>query len=47
MKGGRDASEFMKWQEKMKTQDLEDKLAEIERRRLVSWLGGESSTLMH
>ena len=36
VKGGRDDSEFLKWQEKKRAQDLEDKLAEIEKRRLVS-----------
>ncbi|XP_020614236.1 cilia- and flagella-associated protein 99-like [Orbicella faveolata] len=44
-KGGRDASEFLKWQESVRKNDLEAKLAEIERRRLEGKLSYEEAIL--
>jgi len=44
-KGGRDASEFLKWQEATRKKDLEEKLAEIERRRLEGKLSYEEAIL--
>ncbi|KAL9982729.1 hypothetical protein ACROYT_G004813 [Oculina patagonica] len=44
-KGGRDASEFLKWQENTRKKDLENKLAEIERRRLEGKLSYEEAIL--
>ncbi|XP_065071087.1 cilia- and flagella-associated protein 99-like [Rhopilema esculentum] len=43
--GGRDASEFMKWQQEMKERDLEEQLAEIERRRLAGKISFEDAIL--
>ncbi|XP_068709069.1 cilia- and flagella-associated protein 99-like isoform X2 [Montipora foliosa] len=44
-KGGRDASEFLKWQESTRKRDLEQELAEIERRRLEGKLSYEEAIL--
>ncbi|CAH3015002.1 unnamed protein product [Porites evermanni] len=44
-KGGRDASEFLKWQETTRKKDLDEKLAEIERRRLEGKLSYEEAIL--
>ncbi|XP_015768449.1 PREDICTED: cilia- and flagella-associated protein 99-like [Acropora digitifera] len=44
-KGGRDASEFLKWQETTRKKDLEKELAEIERRRLEGKLSYEEAIL--
>lgn len=44
-KGGRDASEFMKWQETTRKKDLEKKWAEIEKRRLEGKLSYEEAIL--
>lgn len=43
--GAKDKSEFEKWQNKMKTQDLEQELAAIERRRLEGKLSHEEAIL--
>ena len=43
--GSRDASEFLEWQNKMKRQDLNSKLAEIERRRIEGKLSHEEAIL--
>eukprot|EP00794_Sanderia_malayensis_P005640 gene5640-6336_t len=44
-KGGRDASDFLKWQQDMKERDLSDKLAAIERKRLEGKLSFEEAIL--
>lgn len=43
--GAKDASDFLKWQTEMRQQDLEDELAEIERRRLQGKLSHEEAIL--
>ena len=43
--GARDASEFNEWQNKMKTMDTNQQLAEIERRRLEGKLSHEEAIL--
>ncbi|KAJ7370390.1 Cilia- and flagella-associated protein 99 [Desmophyllum pertusum] len=44
-KGGRDATEFLKWQENTRKKDLEERLAEIEMRRLEGKLSYEEAIL--
>lgn len=44
-KGGRDATEFLRWQESARKKDLEDRLAEIEKRRLEGKLSYEEAIL--
>ncbi|KXJ14416.1 cilia- and flagella-associated protein 99 [Exaiptasia diaphana] len=44
-KGGRDPSEFLKWQENMRKKDMDDRLAEIEKRRLEGKLSYEEAIL--
>lgn len=44
-KGGRDASEFYKWQETMRKRDMEEQLADIERRRLEGKLSYEDAIM--
>ncbi|XP_032240106.2 cilia- and flagella-associated protein 99 isoform X1 [Nematostella vectensis] len=44
-KGGRDPSEFLKWQETMRKNDMERELAEIEKRRLEGKLSYEDAIL--
>ena len=43
--GAKDASDFLKWQTEMRQRDLEDELAEIERRRLHGKLSHEEAIL--
>ena len=43
--GGRDASEFLKWQHSMRQKDLDNKLADIEARRLDGKLSYEEAIL--
>ena len=42
-KGGKDASDFYKWQENMKKKDMEEQLADIEKRRLEGMLSYEEA----
>ncbi|CAB3977127.1 Hypothetical predicted protein [Paramuricea clavata] len=44
-KGGRDASDFYKWQENMKKKDMDEQLADIERRRLEGLLSYEDAIM--
>ncbi|KAK3705681.1 hypothetical protein QZH41_009514, partial [Actinostola sp. cb2023] len=44
-KGGRDPSEFLRWQENMRKKDMDDQLAEIEKRRLEGKLSYEEAIL--
>ena len=44
-KGGKDASDFYKWQENMKKKDMEEQLADIERRRLEGMLSYEDAIM--
>ncbi|XP_061186311.1 cilia- and flagella-associated protein 99-like isoform X2 [Saccostrea echinata] len=43
--GAKDASDFLKWQSEMRQKDLEEELAEIERRRLQGKLSHEEAIL--
>lgn len=43
--GGRDASEFLSWQQEMRRMDLENKLAEIEANRISGLLSYEEAIL--
>ena len=43
--GGRDASEFLSWQQDMRRMDLENKLAEIEANRISGLLSYEEAIL--
>ena len=43
--GGRDPSEFLKWQHSMRQKDLDNKLADIEARRLDGKLSYEEAIL--
>jgi hypothetical protein len=43
--GSKDASDFLKWQSEMRQRDLEEELAEIERRRLHGKLSHEEAIL--
>lgn len=43
--GGRDMSEFLSWQQEMRRKDLEDKLADIEAKRLAGKLSYEEAIL--
>jgi len=43
--GGRDASEFLSWQQDMRRHDLENKLAEIEANRIAGQLSYEEAIL--
>ena len=43
--GARDATDFLEWQTKMKKQDLDTQLADIERRRLEGKLSHEDAIL--
>ncbi|XP_062588762.1 cilia- and flagella-associated protein 99-like isoform X2 [Saccostrea cucullata] len=43
--GAKDASDFLKWQSEMRQRDLEEELAEIERRRLQGKLSHEEAIL--
>lgn len=43
--GGRDASEFLDWQNSMRRRDLEEKLADIEAKRLAGRLSYEEAIL--
>lgn len=42
-KGGKDASDFYKWQDSMRKKDMEEQLADIERRRLEGKLSYEEA----
>jgi hypothetical protein len=44
--GSRDASDFLDWQSKMRKKDLDEQLAEIERRRLAGKLSLEDAILV-
>ena len=43
--GARDPSDFISWQNKMRKQDMDTELAEIERRRLEGKLSHEEAIL--
>ena len=43
--GARDPSDFISWQNKMRKQDMDTELAEIERRRLEGKLSHEDAIL--
>ena len=43
--GGRDASEFLQWQNEMRRKDLEEQLADIETKRLAGRLSYEEAIL--
>ncbi|MGH0177403.1 UNVERIFIED_CONTAM: hypothetical protein FKN15_004690 [Acipenser sinensis] len=45
VEGARDPSEFMAWQRQMRERDMEEKLAEVERRRLEGRLSHEEAVL--
>ncbi|NXU54400.1 CFA99 protein, partial [Turnix velox] len=47
LRGAGDPSEFLKWQKQMRGKDLEEKLAEIECRRLQGKLSHEEAVLAH
>ncbi|KAM6401915.1 cilia- and flagella-associated protein 99 isoform 1-T2 [Pluvialis apricaria] len=47
LRGARDPSEFLEWQNQMRGKDLEEQLAEIECRRLQGKLSHEEAVLAH
>ena len=43
--GAKDASDFLEWQRKMRKQDMDEQMAEIERRRLAGKLSHEEAII--